>query len=38
MRIIYVETGFWGRDPSKKVYVLSYDVFRTNYYGYIKAK
>jgi hypothetical protein len=28
----------WGRDPSKKVYVLSYDVFRTNYYGYVKAK
>lgn len=27
----------WGQAPTK-TYKLSYDVFRTNYYGYIKAK
>ncbi|WP_294274753.1 hypothetical protein [uncultured Chryseobacterium sp.] len=28
----------WGRNPALKTYDVSYDVFRTNYYGYIKAK
>lgn len=28
----------WGKDPTEKKYKISYEVFRTNYYGYVKAK
>ena len=28
----------WGKEPKKRIYNLGYDVFRTNYYGYIKSK
>lgn len=28
----------WGQKPEIKTYNTSYDVFRTNYYGYVKAK
>ncbi|WP_326983286.1 hypothetical protein VUJ46_01690 [Chryseobacterium sp. MYb264] len=28
----------WGKNPTLKTYNISYDIFRTNYYGYIKAK
>lgn len=28
----------WGQKPELKTYNVSYDIFRTNYYGYVKAK
>lgn len=43
--IVHYKPGFvkikvytWGQNPNSKYYIFEYNVFKTNYYGYIKNK
>lgn len=43
--IVHYKPGFvkikvytWGQNPNSKYYIFEYNVFKTNYYGYIKTK